>query len=337
MRKWAWILCFVMVSGAWAQDQSPRIAVLPFLINTPENQANIQSSIQNLLTTQMNEEGMRTVDSASIDRGLRTSPVQSEGQARSVAARLNAQYAVFGSFNQIGNSISLDAKVVDVLGTKRTQNLFIEQTGAENLASATKTLVQQMSVHVAAKGVIGEIQVRGNDRIEAEAIKLNIKSKQGDVLRPDVVSEDIKSIYKMGYFEKVDATMTDGPAGKTLTFVVQENPTVAEVKVSGNNKIKDKDILAAISTRTFSLLSGSQVNDDAQKILKLYQQKGYFAADVRSSITFPKDPRKALVSFDIDENKKVYIKDISFRTGSSPCSRIEGFSSGTSWIATWTG
>ncbi|NTW36173.1 MAG: hypothetical protein HGB17_08590, partial [Syntrophobacteraceae bacterium] len=265
MRKWAWMLCFVMVSGAWAQDQSPKIAVLPFLINTPENQANIQTSIQSLLTTQMNEEGMRTVDSASIDRGLRTSPVQSEGQARSIAARLNAQYAVFGSFNQIGNSISLDAKVVDVLGTKQTQNLFIEQTGAENLASATKALVQQMSSHVAAKGVIGEIQVRGNDRIEAEAIKLNIKSKQGDVVRPDVVSDDIKSIYKMGYFEKVDAEMSDGPAGKILTFVVQENPTVAEVKVSGNKKIKDKDILAALSTKAFALLSRSQVNDDVQK------------------------------------------------------------------------
>jgi len=317
MRKWAWMLCFVMVSGAWAQDQSPKIAVLPFLINTPENQANIQTSIQSLLTTQMNEEGMRTVDSASIDRGLRTSPVQSEGQARSIAARLNAQYAVFGSFNQIGNSISLDAKVVDVLGTKQTQNLFIEQTGAENLASATKALVQQMSSHVAAKGVIGEIQVRGNDRIEAEAIKLNIKSKQGDVVRPDVVSDDIKSIYKMGYFEKVDAEMSDGPAGRILTFVVQENPTVAEVKVSGNKKIKDKDILAALSTKAFALLSRSQVNDDVQKILKLYQQKGYFAADVKSSITFPKDPRKALVSFDIDENKKVYIKEISFNGNNS--------------------
>jgi outer membrane protein insertion porin family len=308
------MLCFMMVSGAWAQDQTPRIAVLPFLINTQENQANIQNSVQELLTSQMNEEGMRTVAPPSTDRGLRTSPVQSEGQARSVAARLNAQ---FGSFNQIGNSISLDAKLVDVLGTKRTQSLFIEQTGAENLASATKALIQQMSVHVMAKGVIGEIQIRGNDRIEAEAIKLNIKSKQGDVLRPDVVSEDIKSIYKMGYFEKVDAQMTDGPAGKVLTFVVQENPTVAEVKVSGNKKIKDKDILAAVSTKAFALLSRSQVNEDVQKILKLYQQKGYFAADVKSSITFPTDPRKALVSFNIEENKKVYIQDITFNGNKS--------------------
>ena len=312
MRKWAWLLCFVMASGAYAQDQAPKVAVLPFLINTPDDRANIQNSIQELLTAQMNEEGVRTVESQAIDRGLRASPVQSEGRARSIAARLNAQYVLFGSFNQIGNIISLDAKLVDVLGTGRTQNLFVEQAGVENLASATKLLVQQMSVQVTAKGVIGEIQVRGNDRIEAEAIKLNVKSKPGELLRSELVSEDIKSIYAMGYFESVDAQMTDGPAGKVLTFVVQENPTVSEVKVTGNKKIKDKDIMAALSTKAFAILSRSQVNDDVQRILKLYQQKGYFAADVKSSITFPQDPRKALVTFKIDENKKIYIRKISF-------------------------
>lgn len=312
MRKWAWLLCFIVVSAAYGQEQAPKVAVLPFLINTPEDRANLQGSIQELLTAQMNEEGVRTVDPQAIDRGLRASPVQSEGQARSIAARLNAQYALFGSFNQIGNIISLDAKLVDVLGARRTQNLFVEQAGVENLASATKLLVQQMSVQVMAKGVIGEIQVRGNDRIEAEAIKLNVKSKPGELLRSEVVSEDIKSIYAMGYFESVDAQMTDGPAGKVLTFVVQENPTVSEVKVTGNKKIKDKDIMAALSTKAFAILSRSQVNDDVQKILRLYQQKGYFAADVKSSITFPQDPRKALVTFQIDENKKIYIRKISF-------------------------
>jgi outer membrane protein insertion porin family len=312
MRKWAWMLCFIMVSGAWAQDRTPKVAVLPFLINTEDNRTNIQNSIQDLLISQMNEEGMQTVGAQSIDRGLRVTPVQSEGQARSAAARLNAQYAIFGSFNQIGSIISLDAKLVDVLGGKSTQNLYSEQTGMENLASATKALVQQMSAHVMAKGVIGDIQVRGNDRIEAEAVKLNIKSKKGDVLRSDVVSEDIKTIYKMGYFEKVDAEVSDGPPGKVLTFVVQENPTVTEVKVSGNKKLKEKDILAAISTKPFTLLSRSQVNDDVQKILKLYQQKGYFTADVKSGIAFPQDSRKALVSFEIDEKKKVYIKEIAF-------------------------
>ena len=54
------------------------------------------------------------------------------------------------------------------------------------------------------------------------------------------------------------------------------------------------------------------VSDDVQKILKLYQQKGYYNAEVTSKMDFPKDPRKAVVIFNIDEKNKVYIKSINF-------------------------
>ena len=54
------------------------------------------------------------------------------------------------------------------------------------------------------------------------------------------------------------------------------------------------------------------ISDDVQKILKLYQQKGYYNAEVTSKIEFPKDPRKAVVTFNIEEKNKVYIKSINF-------------------------
>jgi outer membrane protein insertion porin family len=172
--------------------------------------------------------------------------------------------------------------------------------------------VQQISVHVPSKALITEVLIKGNDRIEAEAIKREIKSKKGELLKPEQVSEDIRAIYKMGYFEKVDAELSDSPAGKILTFIVQENPIIQEVKVKGNKKIKEKDILAAIVTKPYAILQRNVVSDDVQKILKLYQQKGYYNAEITSNIDFPKDPHKALVSFDINEKDKVYIKSINF-------------------------
>ena len=219
--------------------------------------------------------------------------VQTEEQARLIGRRLQAEYVLLGSFNQIGNTISLDARLVNTSGQKRTEIIFAEEKGMENLAAATNVVVQRMAVHLLAKAVIAEVQVRGNDRIEPDAIKLNIKSKKGEVLRPEQVAEDIKSIYKMGFFEKVDAEIADTPAGKVLTFVVQENPTIQEVHVTGNKKIKEKDVLAAISTRPFSVLQRNVIAEDVQKIIKLYHQKGFFNVEVKSSIDFPKDPRKA--------------------------------------------
>ncbi len=124
--------------------------------------------------------------------------------------------------------------------------------------------------------------------------------------------DDIRSVYKMGFFEKVEADVQDTAAGKLLTFVVQENPSIQEVRIAGNKKIKEKDILAAIVTKPYAILQQNVINEDVQKIVKLYHQKGYFNAVVKSGVDFPKDPRKAVVAFTIDENKKVYIKKIEF-------------------------
>lgn len=301
------LLAVALISSvAWAQSRTPKVAVVPFAVQGQEDVRKTQALIGEILVKKLEEEGIAT---AGFQPG---EAVRNEEQARAVGRRVQANYAIMGTLNQVGNSISLDSKLVDVSGRKGSEILFAEARGMENLASAGNSLVQQMTVHLLAKAVIADVQVRGNERIESEAIKLNIKTKKGEVLRPDQVREDIKAVYKMGYFEKVDTEVTDSPAGKVLVFVVRENPTVQEVHVKGNKKVKEKDILAAISTKAFTVLQKNVVTEDVQKIIKLYHQKGYFNADVTSGVEFPRDPRKAVVTFSIAENKKILIDKIAF-------------------------
>ena len=310
-----WVPLFVVIlaSLAWAQEQNPRVAIMPFTVRGQQEPAKLQKSIEELLLRQLTTEGARTVSPQEVEKVVRPGEsIQNDEQARALGRRLQAEYVLYGSFNQIGNSISLDARLVDATGRKKTEIIFAEEKGMENLAAAANTVVQRMAVQLLAKAVIAEVQVRGNDRIEPEAIKLNIKSKKGEVLKPEQVAEDIKAVYKMGFFEKVEAETADTPAGKVLVFVVQENPTIQEVTITGNKKIKEKDVLAAISTRPFSVVQQNVVAEDVQKIIKLYHQKGYFNAEVKSSIEFPKDPRKAVVTFTINEQGKVLIQSISF-------------------------
>lgn len=325
MRKFGIALVWtvaVVASVAWAQDRTPKVAVLPFVVQGLQDIPAIQRQVGEVLVKRLEDEGIRTVEYQTVERSFRPGEaVRTEQQARAAARKLQADFAIMGTLNQIGNSISLDARLVDVSGGRRTELLFAEERGMENLAAAGNSIVQQMTVHLLAKAVIADVQVRGNDRIESEAIKLNVKSKKGEVLRPEQVREDIKAVYKMGFFEKVETEVSDSPGGKILTFVVEENPSVQEVQVKGNKKLKEKDILAAISTRAFTVLQRNVVAEDVQKIVKLYHQKGYFNADVTSSIEFPREPRKAKVTFSIRENKKVLIDTINFSGNKSYSSR----------------
>jgi len=213
----------VLVSVGWAQEQHPRVAVMPFTVRGEQEPAKVQKDISELLVRQFTAEGARVVSLREVEKLVRPGQsVQSDDQARALGRRLQADYVLFGSFNQIGNSISLDVRLTDVTGRKATEIIFAEQKGVENLAAAANTVVQQAAVHLLAKAVIADVQVRGNERIESEAVKLNVKSKKGEVLRPDLVAEDIKAVYKMGFFEKVEAEVADSPAGKVLVFAVQE-------------------------------------------------------------------------------------------------------------------
>ncbi len=294
----------------WAEEPAPKVAVLPLEVRTQQDTAANQRLIMELIGKQLNNEGIHTVSVANVLRA--TGIVREEARARNVGSSLGADYALIGSFTEIGSIISLDARLVDARGQKKTEILFAEDRGMESLASATGRLVQQMTVHLLARDLIVDLKVRGSERIEADAIKLNVGSKVGNVHRPQQVAEDIRSIYAMGYFENVDAVIEDAPNGKILVFDVRENPTILEVKVSGNKKVKEKDIMAAIATRQYAILQRSVIAEDAQKILRLYHQKGYFNAEVDTKIEFPQDPRKAVVTFDVQEMGKVYIQSISF-------------------------
>ncbi len=155
------VLCLIMMgSVAWAQDQASKVAVLPFVIHGQESTAGIQQNLLDLLGRQAASEGMSLVDQQEVAKAFRPGEaVQSEEQARAIGRKLGASFALMGSFNQIGNSVSLDARLVDVGGRKKTEVLFAEERGVENLAATTGSVVQQMAVHVMSKAVIADVKI----------------------------------------------------------------------------------------------------------------------------------------------------------------------------------
>jgi outer membrane protein insertion porin family len=319
MRKALIVTSFLVVaalfSTAWAQTGELKVVLAPLKIYSQESLPKMQDALRDALTQQLKEEGVPVAEAEETRKaisGLGISTVENEAQARSLGQKLHANRVIYGTFSKVGNHISVDVKLVDVQGAKKTEVLVADEDGLENLAAALNKIRQQAAVHLLAKAISAEIRVRGNERIEAEAIKAVAKSAKGEVLRPAQLRDDVKAIYQMGYFEEVQAEESDGAGGKILTFVVREKPSVTEVRVKGNKKIKEKDILAAIQTKPYTVLQMNVVNDDVNRIIKLHQEKAYNNAVVTSAVEFPRDPHQALVIFNIQENSKMYINSIKF-------------------------
>jgi outer membrane protein insertion porin family len=166
------------------------------------------------------------------------------------------------------------------------------------------------------KFVFGEdtvetIDIAGNRRIETELIKINITSKVGEPLSSETVREDIKRIYKLGFFEEVSAETEKTAEGVVLTYRVKEKPVVVDLRVKGNKEVKSDDILDALDVKEGRIIELGKIKKGLETIQKLYSEKGFFGTEVDYSIE-PKGEGTVSVTYDVKEGKEAYIKEVKF-------------------------
>lgn len=153
------------------------------------------------------------------------------------------------------------------------------------------------------------IDIEGNRRIETDLIRINISAKVGEPLSQETVSNDVKKIYKLGFFDDVSAEVEKSPEGVILIYNVKEKPVVVDLRVKGNKKIKTDEILKVIEVKEGRIIELEKVKMSEAAIKKLYLDKGYVAAEVNYDIE-PKTEGTVGVTFDIKEGKKAFIKEV---------------------------
>ncbi|NMA23110.1 MAG: outer membrane protein assembly factor BamA, partial [Spirochaetales bacterium] len=110
-----------------------------------------------------------------------------------------------------------------------------------------------------------------------------------------------------------DANRT-GEGGNELAidFTFYELPYITEVVVEGNIGIKIKDILGAITAKESTFLDEQAIERSKEKIVGLYQQKGYAKAIVESQYVEDEATNTAIVTYTIDEGAQQRVGEILF-------------------------
>jgi len=96
-----------------------------------------------------------------------------------------------------------------------------------------------------------------------------------------IIRDDIKRIYRLGFFDRVDAYYEETTPGHiALTFTIEERPRVKEVVYEGRRKMKRKTLDELVKVKVGDRLSLSRLNADVADMKKSYFDKGYRFADV---------------------------------------------------------
>ena len=153
------------------------------------------------------------------------------------------------------------------------------------------------------------IEVRGANRASPDAIRKAMSTKVGQELDLEKIRQDVKAIYKMGYFRDVTFETEEVPGGYRLIVIVAEKPIVGAVVIEGNKDVESTDLRAALTVKERSLYQEEKVKESVIKLKEVCQNKGFIDATVESSVS--EDSDGALrVTFRVVEGPKLKIERI---------------------------
>jgi len=195
--------------------------------------------------------------------------------------------------------------------TGKSLNFEEKFRGFENLFGAVKTITAKIGAKLFKKVKIVDVEIRGNSRIESEAIKRVIKTKKGFAYAEQDLSDDLKAIYKMGYFGDIRVSRENVAEGVKIVFTVKEKPTIREIYIRGNSVYEDPKIKENLSLKSGSILNIFAVDKDIEAIKELYKDKNYHQVKVKYEIN-ERSHNRADLLFIISEGEKTYIDKIIF-------------------------
>jgi len=159
---------------------------------------------------------------------------------------------------------------------------------------------------------IYKIMILGNVKVEEGVIRGAIKSRDGGPFSVEKVREDLRSIFDLGYFTDVQVDIKPTPQGKEVIFIVVEKPSIKEITIKGNEKVKLDDIKEKMTLKPRSILNLEKVKENVEQIRKLYFSKGYYGIKVETNVDYL-ETNEAVVAFTISEGPKGHIQKIVFK------------------------
>lgn len=288
------------------------IAFLPLNINTSDSKEELvlqtDSSLQDTLSdTTIQMIPRNTVETFAEYSGSWPPSVK---KLQEIAESIRVDYIAVGNLTVIGNQISVDVKLFDILSPKTPTYYFQTAQSLDDLQGVLNTIVLDIQSYTERDFRIASIAPAGNARIDSGAILRKISTKAGDTYDPAALRNDLKSIYKMGYFNDVQIDVEDTPKGKQVTFRVIEKPIIQSVIYEGIDELKEEDVKDAANIKERFILNPAKISAAEEAIRTLYKEKGFYNSKVTSQINYPSN-EGAVVRIIIDEGEKIFIKEIT--------------------------
>ncbi|MDR3361926.1 MAG: outer membrane protein assembly factor BamA [Desulfovibrio sp.] len=307
-----------------AAEQPPLVLVLPFQVNAGPEMPNARNDVPQQIVSQLENSGIKAVP-MNRARALLAGrqPAVNISAARELGRRAGAALVIYGSFNQLGDTFTMDTRLVpvekgDAVPEGFERDSLVSLTECANaLATRAAGMLGVQDRRAAARpglvpmtaptgGGISDVQIRGMKILDPDIVLARMTIRRGDKPDANAINEEVKRIWSMGYFSDVQTTMENN----VLVFTVAEKPRIDNIVVEGSHNIDQEDVLAAMSTKTGNVLNEQMLADDLQKVTELYRKEGYYLANASYKLQDRPGGTGAVLVINVEEGGKLYIQEV---------------------------
>jgi outer membrane protein insertion porin family len=157
---------------------------------------------------------------------------------------------------------------------------------------------------------IKEINIIGHRKVKESKIRSFIQSRVDRPFDPELLQQDVRRLTQSGLFQDVRTYTRDMDGGLSITIEVFERPTIAYIKVVGNDIYSDEYLAQKSGLKVGEALNIYSVDTAAGRVQDHYHSKGYRHALV--SVLEGNAVGHEGVVFGVHEGEKERIWDVEF-------------------------
>ncbi|MDD5561610.1 MAG: outer membrane protein assembly factor BamA [Candidatus Omnitrophica bacterium] len=169
------------------------------------------------------------------------------------------------------------------------------------------------------------IEVKGNQSISTNVIVSKMKTRIGSAYQENIISDDLKRLYLLGFFSDIKIDTQDYKDGVKVILNVVERPIIAKISFTGISRItmKEEKLKQELKSKETQYLDYPSLSEDVRTLKKMYEKIGYNQADVTYKVDTDTKTNKVSINFNVVEGQKVRVKDIIIQGNKSfPSARI---------------
>ena len=134
---------------------------------------------------------------------------------------------------------------------------------------------------------------------ELENLVYNVvETRPGRTTTRTQLQQDINNVFATGFFADVDVVPEDTDLGVRVTFVVQPNPVLTDVRVVGNEVLPEAEVDRIFADQKGEIINLIDFQEGIVELNEWYQRNGYVLAQV---IAAPRVSDQGVVTLEVAE------------------------------------